>query len=157
MENTEKTSQPTTGGKENKNNILETAVITGVAGFASHEVTARSLDIPEETVHTVEILADGYMEDEDGNVMAATVIVDEEGRESIMFDTNHDGYADFMATDINHDGEANSDEITNLNGLDVDMSKPDANIIHQSIDSIAYDNSLPDYVNDADMDLCGMG
>ena len=157
MENTEKTSQPTTGGKENKNNILETAVITGVAGFTSHEVTARSLDIPEEAIHTVEILGEGYMEDEAGNVMAATVIMDEEGRESILIDSNHDGYADFMATDINQDGEAGPDEITNLNGLDVDMSKPDANIIHQSIDSIAYDNSLPDYVNDADMDLCGMG
>ena len=144
-------------GKRKRNNIVETAGIAGIAGVTSHNVTARTLEAEVEETHTVEVLGQGTLEDGQGNVMLATAIIDEKGRESILADSDNDGYADFIVSDINQDGEISTDEISNLNGLDVDMNNPDAEIIHQSIEAMTYDHSLPDYINDAEMHQADLG
>jgi len=157
MGNTGMTKDVESTGKRNKSNIIETVGVAGIAGVTSHNVTARTLEAEVEKTHTVEVLDQGTLVDGQGNVMLATAIIDEKGRESILADTNNDGYADLIVSDINQDGEISSDEMSNLNGLDVDMNNPDAEIIHQSIEAMTYDHSLPDYVNDADMHQADLG
>ena len=131
-------------------------------------VTAETEHIPADDVVVVEsdytsepdvqVLGMVYDDESGANVGAMSV----DGQEVYLIDVDPEspgvGEFDFIAADLNNDGQISDDEIVDIQDQHIDvaqfggMSNPsDPMLDGGQDDMLAQNGNLPDYVNDADM------
>lgn len=101
---------------------------------------------PEVSVVSYERVDDG----EGGQMDVA--VVDVEGEGVLIIDENIDGYADWMAADVNRNGVIDAEEIVDVRDQGISMLPLQEEAHFEDPMLANNDVDLPDYTNDADVD-----
>ncbi len=113
------------------------------------ELTAEVDDVESEDIDPdIEIL--GIEHDDDNNSNYAEIMID--GENAVLVDVDGmDDTFEYLAADLNGDGEITPDEIADISDEDISVSSFEDDIIGD--DSLYADNDIEnDYTNDADID-----
>ena len=112
-------------------------------------MTAEVDDVESEDIDPdIEIL--GIEHDDDNNSNYAEIMID--GENAVLVDVDGmDDTFEYLAADLNGDGEITPDEIADISDEDISVSSFEDDIIGD--DSLYADNDIEnDYTNDADID-----
>lgn len=114
--------------------------------FSDDSVEVVNVQQPQDEV---EVLGYERVTAEDGSMMDLAVI-NVEGNEVGFVDLDLDGEADVVICDVNQNGIIEEGEIENIHGAGVSML-PLQEVA--GFNPLYAENDLPDYVNDADVDV----
>lgn len=133
--------------------VVEVVALDDVIDENNDDIVLVSIDepddvmdvVPEETEPEIEILGVYHDDDLDMNVGGAVI----EGQPVVFLDADADNVNfEFMATDLNNDGQIGTDEIFDISEYDMPVDSLRTDIIDNSY---LASNDLPDYISDADV------
>lgn len=141
---------------------IEASVESPTNNMAQNTINVESTEAEQPTIAENAEMIDTQSEDTGVKVLGVEVVADSEGNQmtiagleiegqgAIMVDVDNDGMMDLICVDENADGQLSENEIYDARELgvttqDLMEQMPDDNLYY------AQDDSMPDYMNDADV------
>lgn len=139
------TTSETTNTTSNDNVEVVAAEDNNVAG-TSHTTTESNVDVEVEVVDSdPEVQIHGVVHDDETGANLGAMVVDDQ--EVVLIDVDGEGTFDYMASDLNHDGELTDNEIADISNEQLSVAQfEDQSFGNDTM--YASTDGTTDYIND---------